>query len=426
MIKKYLRSEKGISITSLAIAVFIMLVIASVLIYNSSSQRGVKELNDMYNDIYLLKDKILSYEQQNGELPVLSSKNIVAGMDEPILYTNISFLTADVRNVYDDALYYIIDLSKLENMTLSFGKSFEKFQYKVENIHSDTDLYIINNSSRQIYYVEGITLYEKNYNNDWLYYHTTPDNNTNIIADDLTRAFIMTIRTSQTDTEIELPVDGIYNLRIDYGDGSTPVKVKNTDSSAGDKIRHTYTQPGEYDIVLTGSCEYFRTNDRASGWNIGSVSEYDKKPITNYIINIIQWGELGFQYINFAHCYNLEGPIPSPSQRSFQYVIEFTGLFYGCSNLKGEIPYDLFQNAKTANYFSSAFNGCTSLTGKIPSQLFADCKVAFALDYLFYNCKRLTGSIPEDLFKNCTNIRTVAYTFGGCTGLSGRYSSRSF
>ncbi len=63
-------------------------------------------------------------------------------------------------NPNDNSNYYVIDLKKLENLTLNYGKNYQSSS-------SSNDVYIINEQSHNIYYAKGITLDNK-------IYYTTP------------------------------------------------------------------------------------------------------------------------------------------------------------------------------------------------------------------------------------------------------------
>lgn len=111
-----------------------------------------RNLNNMYNDIRILKDKVDIYYSKYGTIPVLEDA-----------YTSMNTLTTEITsmNPNDNSKYYVIDLTALENVTLNYGKDYEK--YKQSSYTNGTDLYIINEQSHNIYYVRGIQLDEKTY-----------------------------------------------------------------------------------------------------------------------------------------------------------------------------------------------------------------------------------------------------------------------
>ena len=72
-------NQKGISLVTLVIAIAIMLIITSTLIYNISTGSDIRALNNMYNDITKLKDKIDLYYATHHTLPIIQAnyENIV-------------------------------------------------------------------------------------------------------------------------------------------------------------------------------------------------------------------------------------------------------------------------------------------------------------------------------------------------------------
>ena len=150
-------NEKGISLVTLTVAIVLMIIISSVLIYNAQVGTKVKNLNKMYNDIEVLSDKISTYYSTYGAIPA------------SIKYTNTNAIQtiSDSKQLSpnDNENYYIIDLSALENFSLNYGREYEGINET--NVNDKSDIYIINEQSHHIYYVKGITLDNiKYYTND--------------------------------------------------------------------------------------------------------------------------------------------------------------------------------------------------------------------------------------------------------------------
>jgi surface protein len=130
----------------------------------------------------------------------------------------------------------------------------------------------------------------------------------------LTLPFISTWRTTTRKETIILPLDGSYNLVVNWGDEVTE-KVTNILGTP----RHTYETDGDYIITISG------TMDR---WTFGKVPDSASK-----IISISQWGCLkidsGRQFIN---CSNL-------TLTNVSDILDLTGItglynmFDGCSSL---------------------------------------------------------------------------------------------
>lgn len=153
--KVNLKSNRGITMIVLSIAIIILAIVTSMLAYYSSDAIDIKNLNNMYNDIELLSQKVSLYFYENEKIPILSE------------YLEATEILKEQKSNLDNDIYYVIDLSKLENLELNFGKEFKQVKNSYSNDDFDiseyTDLYIINEQSHNIYYVKGITVDEKKY-----------------------------------------------------------------------------------------------------------------------------------------------------------------------------------------------------------------------------------------------------------------------
>jgi len=127
-----IRSNKGITIIALVVTIIILLILSSVVIVEMNTGDKFRDYQYMKADIESIKDSVLVYYHKYGVIPttgtVLTSVNL-----------NGQASTSDNNN------YYEIDLSKLGNMTLNYGKK-----------EDSTDIYIINEQSLEVYYLKGI------------------------------------------------------------------------------------------------------------------------------------------------------------------------------------------------------------------------------------------------------------------------------
>ncbi len=148
MTSSKIKSAKGISLISLVITIMILMILANIIIYNVKDDIKLGNLAEMQNDIDILRGKVSSYYVQNGKLPA------------SINYTNIESIKATgvISEAVDTGRFLVIDLSALENLTLNRGKDFEKVKEDPENANSYTDLYIINETSHNIFYAAGIVI----------------------------------------------------------------------------------------------------------------------------------------------------------------------------------------------------------------------------------------------------------------------------
>ena len=116
----------------LCIYLIILILFLSIIITYIKNGIDMHKLNDMYNDIEILEDKINLYYLDNGNLPVINNKII----DFKEYSTNPN----------DSDIFYEIDLNKLENLKLTYGNGIE----------GEKDKYIINEQSHTIYYYKGL------------------------------------------------------------------------------------------------------------------------------------------------------------------------------------------------------------------------------------------------------------------------------
>ena len=139
------KSEKGVSLISLIVTIVVLLIVTNILIYNLKGNLKLGNLKNMQNDISNLSQKISAYYAKNGEIPINQE------------YKNTEDLNS-IIGATDTGKFYIIDLSALENLTLNYGEDYKKINDESTEVQISgyTDLYIINEASHNIFYVEGI------------------------------------------------------------------------------------------------------------------------------------------------------------------------------------------------------------------------------------------------------------------------------
>ncbi len=120
------------------IYIAIFLVMMFTIIFYTKNGLSISKLNNMYKDIEVLEDQVSVFYINNNNLPI---KNDVIDFKNSI-------------NPNDNDIFYEIDLEKLENINLSYGNK----------KNGNNDIYIINEQSHTIYYLEGIL-----YNNERIY-----------------------------------------------------------------------------------------------------------------------------------------------------------------------------------------------------------------------------------------------------------------
>lgn len=157
MIKERMKTKKGISLISLTITVSVLLILTNVILYNVKDNLKIGKLKEMQNDIADLRDKVASYYAKNGKIPA------------SIQYTDIASIKAAgvISDTIDTGKFLVIDLSAIDNLTLNYGKDFEKVKTDSGNVNNYKDLYIINETSHNIFYVEGITVDDETFYTDY-------------------------------------------------------------------------------------------------------------------------------------------------------------------------------------------------------------------------------------------------------------------
>lgn len=164
MMKERIKSARGVSLVSLAIAVAVLTILANIVIYNVRDGLRLGKLKEMQSDISNLRDKISSYYAENGKIPA------------KLVYTNTEAIEkmkskGVVKEEIDKGRFLVIDLSAFDNLTLNRGNDYEKIKtldsIAEEQAKSYTDIYIMNETSHNIFYVEGISIDDEIYYTDY-------------------------------------------------------------------------------------------------------------------------------------------------------------------------------------------------------------------------------------------------------------------
>ena len=124
------------------------MIFCAIAYYVTNGVQIIK-LNNMYKDIRILENKISLYYLDNGTLPIKDS--------------NVIYFEKKSINPNDNENYYEIDLEKLENLNITYGKG----------VFGLNDKYIINEQSHTIYYYLGIEykdeiMYTRNINYEYV------------------------------------------------------------------------------------------------------------------------------------------------------------------------------------------------------------------------------------------------------------------
>lgn len=162
--KHITKQEKGITLIALTVTIIILLIVTNILVYNAQDSIYIKALTNLYNDIELLREKTSEYYNEYGKIP------------GEIKYTNISKLS-NVLSEKNEIGYdfYIIDLEAMQGITLNYGKDYNKVKNDRDNCNNYTDIYIINENSHNIFYVQGVSIKEDNITQTYYTDYTEPD-----------------------------------------------------------------------------------------------------------------------------------------------------------------------------------------------------------------------------------------------------------
>ena len=140
-IEKQFRKKNGITMISLIIAIIVLVVVTNVLIYSAKDNIEIDKINKMNNDIDLIEGKVNTYYLQNDAIPTVCK------------YINTAGINIGANDTGD---FYVIDLEKLDGLTLNFGKDYYKIKEDNQKVNELEDVYIINSESNKVYYVKGV------------------------------------------------------------------------------------------------------------------------------------------------------------------------------------------------------------------------------------------------------------------------------
>ena len=188
-----LKNNKGITMVSLAITIIVLLIVTSITFYNGIGQLGEKRLSNFYVDLEAISTKVAEYYLKNDKLPILENRYANKSELEQIFRENGA--KNNVINVNDGEDYYVIDLNKLDNLTLNYGDDFQRWKEDptTEDLHN---IYIINEVTHQVYFPHGIRIkkdfYFTRYTNEKEIYNIPLDEDSeyewNVIFKGITRS----------------------------------------------------------------------------------------------------------------------------------------------------------------------------------------------------------------------------------------------
>lgn len=129
-----IRENKGITMVALVVTIVILLILSSVVIIEMNTGDKFKDYQYMKADIEVIKDRVHSYRFKNVD-SIPTKGSVLPSVD-----------LSGQASGRDNSNYYEVDLEKLGNITLNYGKGNS----------TDKDIYIINEKSQEVYYLKGI------------------------------------------------------------------------------------------------------------------------------------------------------------------------------------------------------------------------------------------------------------------------------
>ncbi|MBR3255026.1 MAG: hypothetical protein IKF97_02190 [Clostridia bacterium] len=236
--KNFLKQENGVTLISLAGVIIVMGIITTMLMYSIRDTNDTGKLTDLYSDIDNLTDKVSNYYATYGQIPAIDTEESVNIITE--VSSAVSSWQDSPAGANDTGRFLVLDLNAIENLTLNYGKEFEKIKNNINNanytIGNYRDFYIINENSHNIFYLKGVKVNNK-------YYYTNQDKDTetvnlryvdgikipngyNYLSGNKTTGIIITDGTKQYKYE-----DGIYKNYVQGGEGDgTTISVELTES----------------------------------------------------------------------------------------------------------------------------------------------------------------------------------------------------
>ena len=159
--KKNIRAQKGITMITLSIAIIILVIVSNILVYNAKDSVYLDHLEKMYSDTETLRDKVIEYSIQYEALPANTEVEYSLDGKDDLKENWISSEELEGK-------FYVIDLKTLEDVSLNYGRDYEKITQEMSSsaISKLEDIYIVSDVSQNVYYVKGISVEGKKYYSD--------------------------------------------------------------------------------------------------------------------------------------------------------------------------------------------------------------------------------------------------------------------
>ena len=265
MIKNRIKNEKGISLVALSISIMVLLILTNIIIYNLQDNLKVKDLQNMQTDIGQLRDKIYVYYAQYGVIP--------ADVKYPVENLKDMKETGIISEYTDkDDDFYIIKLTALDNLTLNYGKDYEE-AVTSNDVGKYKDLYIINKTSQNVFYVDGIKVGNETFYTDYTagdidqasvdlryvdnvkipdgFYYVDGNKSTGIVISDVQGDDLN--NTKKGNQFVWVPVDDFSKFKRTegYSDNAVQDKLKNCGEAGANGINEILSEKGMQESETT-------------------------------------------------------------------------------------------------------------------------------------------------------------------------------
>ena len=130
--------KKGITVSSLSIAVTIMLILVSVSTISGIRAIKTATYEEFTSKMLRISDDVNLYVKEHNELPVKNEIISLAGMD-------INLKNLIINNGDENNMLYVLDITKLDSESINMGEG------TTENL----DVFLVAENTNNVYYLKG-------------------------------------------------------------------------------------------------------------------------------------------------------------------------------------------------------------------------------------------------------------------------------
>jgi len=243
--KNIIKNERGVTLISLAVAIIVLGIITTLLLYNVKDTKDIERVSNMYIDIDGISDRISNYYSRYGALPVrrdidLSSDSTISSWVSELESSN----NEGPLGANDTGDFYVIDMNALENLSLNYGSGYAKMQGTT--LPEDKDVYVINENSHNIFYLQGIRV---NNNGTVKMYYTNLEKDVETVSIryvdqiKIPDGFVFKSGDTRNNLKIEKVVAGGTN--IEYTWANTADNIYTMTKTEEENVENYYLKTGE-------------------------------------------------------------------------------------------------------------------------------------------------------------------------------------